>query len=112
MLGGRMGTDQNWYVTATHLLGATGGGATSWASEAGPLSLKDRGRGREGERAEEGGDRKGLALEQTPAQQKPVEAHSQALPRAEYVSLQGPKLGGQPWAWSCSGSAEQSCLSV
>lgn len=99
-----MGTDQNWYVTATHLLRATRGGAISWASAAGPLGLKDRGRGREGERAEEGGDRKGLALEQTPAPQRPVEAHSQPLLRAEDASLQGPKLGCQSWAWSYSDS--------
>lgn len=91
-----MGTDQNRYVTATHLLRAAGGGATSWASEAGPLSLKGRGRGCKGESAEEGGDRKGLALVPTPAQQRPAEAHSQPLLRAEDASFQGPKLASGP----------------
>ena len=59
---------------AQHLLGAPGGRATSRASEDGPVKLKERGERVKGERAEEGGRREGLALEQIPAHQEHTEA--------------------------------------
>lgn len=88
MLGGRMGSDQQWYVSTQHLLRATGGGATSWASEA--SKSKDVGRSMKRGRVKEGGRRKILALEQIPAYLRLTEANSQPLPSAKETTPQGP----------------------